>query len=280
MIVLKQNQSLEIVLSAAPATQLPVAVSWRGITTTTFAPDSAYTQTNGTTAVTLVGSPSAGEQRVIDFVSVFNQNAANAQVTLRVNDSGTPLIIARVTLGVDERFEYQEGNGIAVYNAAGALKTIATGTANVAQVGFSTNTLAADVTNNNATANTIADVTGLSFPVSSGNRYWFEFSMRYTAAATTTGARFAIQGPIFSELTYASEYSLTTTSRTFNDGLGAYDLPAAANASSATTAGNTAIVMGLILPTAAGNVIARFASEVASSAIVVKAGSIVRYQQI
>jgi len=67
---------------------------------------------------------------------------------------------------------------------------------------------------------------------------------------------------------------------TFNGGLTSYDLPAASNATSATTAGNIAIVEGFIQPSANGTVIARFASEIASSAIVAKAGSVCYYQQI
>ena len=79
---------------------------------------------------------------------------------------------------------------------------------------------------------------------------------------------------------YDSDYSLTTTSRTINGGLAAYNLPAASNASSAVTTANTARIEGFIIPSADGNVIARFASEISSSAITAKAGSFVRYQQL
>lgn len=140
--------------------------------------------------------------------------------------------------------------------------------------------LSADVTNNNAVANTIADVTGLSFSVTAGTTYKFRFVIIYTAAATTTGARFSINGPATTILHYRSENSLTATSRTFNDGLSSYNLPAASNASSAATGSNIAVIEGVITPSASGTVIARFASEVASSAIVVKAKSYVEYQTL
>lgn len=130
--------------------------------------------------------------------------------------------------------------------------------------------LAADVTNNNVVANTIADVTGLSFPVSNGKRYGFRFQIVYTSAATTTGSRWSINGPT-ANVHYRSEYSLTATSRTFNEGRTTYDSPAASNATSATTGSNMAVIEGTIAPTADGTVIARFASEVTSSAIVAKA---------
>lgn len=43
--------------------------------------------------------------------------------------------------------------------------------------------LAADVVNNNGVANTMQDVTGLSFPVLAGQTYWFRFAINYTAAS-------------------------------------------------------------------------------------------------
>lgn len=137
----------------------------------------------------------------------------------------------------------------------------------------------ADVVNNNATANTLADITGLSFAVTSGVRYWFRFIIPYTAAATTTGSRWTINGPATTLLFYRSTYTLTTTSETLNAALAAYNLPAASNASSV-VAGNVAIIEGIIQPSADGTVIARFASEVTLSAITAKAGAMVDFQAL
>ncbi len=131
--------------------------------------------------------------------------------------------------------------------------------------------LTADRVNNNGTANTIADVTGLSFPVASGITYHFKFFIVYTSAATTTGSRWCINGPTNTNLNYRSTYSLTSTTRTFNEGLSTYNVPAASNGSSATTGSNIAEIEGIITPNANGTVIARFASEILSSAITAKA---------
>jgi hypothetical protein len=132
--------------------------------------------------------------------------------------------------------------------------------------------LSADVTNNNAVANSIASVTNLSFSVTANTTYKFKFFIVYTSAATTTGSRWSITGPAITFLNYNSEYSLTATSKTFNAGLSGYDLPAASNATSASTGSNIAIIEGIIRPSANGTVTARFASEVASSSIVAKGG--------
>ena len=89
----------------------------------------------------------------------------------------------------------------------------------------------------------------------------------------------AINGPSASYLAGLSRYGLTATSETLNY-FNAYNIPAAANATSVGTTGNIAIIEGYITPSAAGDVIARFASEVSASAITAKAGSYVEYIQL
>jgi hypothetical protein len=282
MLVLQDaNDTLEVVLAGAITTaQLPCVVTWRDITASAYVPGRSNANTNSTTPVTLVAAPAASAYRVIDHVSVYNADTVNATVTVRIDDNATEYILNRVTIGPAERLEYQEGTGWSVYNSAGAVKTIITGTNNAVSSGLSMTVLASDVTNNNASANTIANVTGLSFPVTSGNKYWFQFVIQYTAAATTTGSRWGISGPGATAMRYRSEYSLTTTSVTTIEGSTAHDLPAASNATSAATAGNIAVIEGFYEASANGDVIARFASEVSNSAIVAKAGSIVQYAQV
>jgi len=123
-----------------------------------------------------------------------------------------------------------------------------------------------------------ADVTGLSFVVTSGNVYWFKFFIFYSSAATTTGSRWSINGPSTSFLNYLSKYTLTATSETTNF-QNSYGVPSSANATSLST-GNMAIIEGVIVPSANGTVIARFASEVSSSAITVQANSFVWYMAV
>lgn len=142
--------------------------------------------------------------------------------------------------------------------------------------------LTEDVTNADVTPDTLADVTGLSFPVLSGELYQFRFFIHYAANAVTTGSRWSVNGPATTILSYRSEYGFTRTSRTFNEGLSGYDLPASSNATSPAAAAseNIAVVEGLIEPSANGDVIARFASEVTAAAIVAKAGSFVQYRRL
>ncbi|GAA5141285.1 hypothetical protein GCM10023213_25150 [Prosthecobacter algae] len=58
-----------------------------------------------------------------------------------------------------------------------------------------------------------------------------------------------------------------------------YDTPAGAGATSL-AAGNVAIIKGTVKPSADGDVIARFASEVSGSAITVKAGACVSFWEM
>lgn len=137
-----------------------------------------------------------------------------------------------------------------------------------------------DVVNNNAVANTIADVAGLSFPVVANNTYYFKFRVVYSSAATTTGSRWSINGPATTFMNYSSQYTLTATSITNNQGLSGYNTPAGVSASSL-AANNIAIIEGIIQPSANGTVIARFASEITASAITAIGGkSYVEYQII
>lgn len=283
MIVLQDtNDTLKVVLAAAIATnQLQCTASWRDITTTGYTPGGSRANSNSTTPVTLVAAPGASTQRVLDFVTVFNADTANATVTITLDDNGTGYTLAKVTLAPGEALQYVEGFGWQALTTQGAVKNAITAQNYAVSSSLSSVVLSADVTNNNAVANTIADVTGLSFSVTAGNTYYFKFVIPYTAAATTTGSRWSISGPGSPTfLAYASHYSLTATSETVNDGLTAYDTPAASNASSAATGSNIAIVEGFIKPSANGTVIARFASEVSASAIVAKAGAVCYYQQV
>ena len=139
--------------------------------------------------------------------------------------------------------------------------------------------LRADITNNNGVANTIADVTGLTFLATAAEVYWFEATIPYTSAATTTGSRWSVNGPAApTRLNYTSKYTIDATTETTNFAT-AYDIPAASNATSL-TAGNVATIKGFIQPSTTGMVTIRFASEVAGSAIVAKVGAVLRWQRV
>lgn len=246
----------------------------------TITPGRQNTEITTATTADVVGAPASSEQRNVQTLLVRNGDASTSSVvTVRHTDGTTAVDVYVVTLGAGEMLQYLDGVGLQVLTASGAVKTSQNQGANATGGAQSSAVLAADVTNNNAVANTIADVTGLSFPVTSGKKYRFRFKIQYTAAATATGSRWSINGP-GGTMRYRSNYSLTATTMTINEGLAAHDLPAACNATSAATAGNNATVEGFYEASSTGSVILRFASEVASSAIVAKAGSVVYFQEV
>ena len=141
--------------------------------------------------------------------------------------------------------------------------------------------LTSDVINDNATPNTIEDITGLSFAVASGRTYYFKFVIMFTAQATTTGSLWTINGPATSYLSYISIWGTgVSAGNIVVYAVPTYNTPTTSSSTSASTSGNTATIEGTITPSENGTVICRFASEVGGSAIVAKTGSFVQYQDI
>lgn len=140
--------------------------------------------------------------------------------------------------------------------------------------------VAADVVNNSATANTLQNVTGLSFTAAAGKTYRFWAKVWFTSAATSTGMRISVTGPASPTLLwYDTQRSTSATAVTSSNGHTAYNLPSAAT-TAALTAGNFAELTGVVRPSAAGTVQITFASSAANSAITVKPGSFLEWVQL
>lgn len=271
------SDEIRVTTSGTPTVDAYTAcVDLSGSTVTPVRKSTAF---SSATTLAIVASPASSTYRTLKFAAIRNRHASTSNgVTVAHYDGATTVELVKVTLSAGECLEYDEGAGWRVRSSSGALKMLEV-TGPTTLTALTTVVLASDVTNNNASANTIADVTGLSFSVTSGETYWFRFVIPYTAAATTTGSRWAVNGPGSPTLlNYTSHYTLTATSETVNSAT-AYDIPAAASASSL-TAGNVAIIEGFITPSSNGTLIARFASEVSSSAIVAKAGALLQYFRV
>lgn len=270
---LRSSDSLAIVTGSATTVDVNVAYTDRG---GGIAPgmggNTSTAITTATTTTVLVGPTGSYVNRDIESISIANKDTSSNTVTVRIVDTGgsdgtaATVQVYKVVLDAGDTAYWNPRDG---WETATALT-----------LGVQNSTvITSDVVNNNGSADTIADVTGLSFAVLSGKKYWFRFQIAYTSAATTTGSRWSISGPSTpTTLNYTSEYSLTATSSTKNYAT-AYDIPAAANATSL-TAGNVAVIEGFITPSADGTVIARFASEVSASAITALAGSRVTWTRV
>jgi hypothetical protein len=275
------TDKLQIVLAGAvTANHLQCFASWRDNGNSNLE-GRTVSNTNNTTDVDLVAAPGENVRRDINNISIFNADTVNAVVTVKIDANGTEYILHKCTLSTGDRLEYSDKEGWHTNCPLGCIKHSFYYNSGIPVVNvLNTVVLAGDVANANATANTIADVTGLSFAVTAGQTYWFKFSIDYTSAATTTGSRWSINGPAVTRLAYSSIYSLTTTTNTSNTGAAAYDIPAASNATSPYTTGNIAVIEGFVTPSGNGTIIARFASEITVSAITAKAGSICQWMRV
>lgn len=281
MLILASTSDLLRVTTSSTATT-DVHASYVDVSGSTITPGRTNTAISSATTTTVVGSPGSSTFRTVKTLTVRNRHASTSQdVTVIHTDGTNAMECVKVTLTAGDALHYDERSGFRVLDNLGRVKMREDSLVPAAENAATVVILTGDITNNNATANTIADVTGLSFAVTSGLTYRFRAICFFTSAATTTGSRWSINGPAAPTLLiYRSDYSLSSTSQTVNEGLSTYDAPAASNASSAATAANVAEIEGLITPSANGTVIVRFASEVSSSAIVAKAGSFIEYQQV
>jgi hypothetical protein len=135
--------------------------------------------------------------------------------------------------------------------------------------------MASDVS---TTVDTFSDATGLSFAVEANTEYHIEARIIYTTAATTTGINLAASGPasptIFVGNSFATPATLTSgVARGFQ----------AYNTSTAYTdalSGNNYAHMTFMLLNGLnpGTFVIRFASEVDTSQVTIKAGSILKYR--
>lgn len=277
MILLASTADLLRIVTSAAVT-VDVHASWVDLNGSTVTPGRTNTAISTATTTTVVASPGSSTYRTVKSLTVRNRHATTAQnVTINHTDGTTSVELIKVTLDAGECLHYHEAAGFWISDTFGRVKTNTSENGSGAAVNaLNLVVLASDVVNNNAVANTIANVTGLSFSVTAGETYHFEFFIPYTSAATTTGSRWSISGPGSpTMLNYTSQYTITATTLTSNYAT-AYDIPAASNASSL-TAGNIAWLAGIIKPSANGTVIARFASEIANSAITAKAGALLKW---
>lgn len=132
-----------------------------------------------------------------------------------------------------------------------------------------------DATNSTTT---MASLTDFLVPVLANTSYMMDFTIAFTTAATTTGIQFAFTGPASpTSLLIVAETQITTTTWQTATATTYTSLTASTGVTAATPALNLARVKVMLKNGAnAGNVQIQFASEVGTSAVVVKAGSMLQ----
>lgn len=126
MILIDSSRSLEVVLTAAKTTNdMPVVGAFvnhnSSFSVTALTP--IVTNTNGSTVVTLVASPSSGEVRQVKTVTIHNLDTAGKTVKVQINTSGTKSIIIKADLDVGDTLQYSDIDGWFTLNSIGQVKT-------------------------------------------------------------------------------------------------------------------------------------------------------------
>ena len=278
LILSTTTDKIQVVLAGNVTTnQLKCYAAYNDTTTASITPGRNVSLTNNTTAVDLVTSPAASTQRVVSYLSVYNTDTANATVTVNLVSSSTNYALYKATLLPGEKLEYQQGDGFKTIDTNGSIKIIPNQTGPPSSLVLTSTLISADVTN---TTVSYADITGLSFSVTAFRQYYFKFAIPFTTNIASNGAAFSINGPSNINLAYYSYYPSSTNVIQYYSGTSTYDTPAAAVANIGTITA-IAFIEGIITPSVNGTVIGRFRSETAGgNSIVVKAGSVVFYQEI
>ena len=164
MIILSNTtDNLQVVLGGTvTANQLQCVASWRDITTTDYTAGRTVTNTNNTTDVNLVPAPAASTQRVIDFLSVYNNDTADAVVTIKLDDNGTEYIIWKDVLSGGDAVRYIEGSGFNVYRQYQSIKSFTVHGDAGANFAMTNATLAERFAGNSSRAIFMVDLEGYS----------------------------------------------------------------------------------------------------------------------
>jgi hypothetical protein len=95
------NETLQVVLGAAASgSQLQCVAHWADENGTFFLEDVSFTNTNDTTAVTLVAAPAANTRRLISDWTINNTSTSVNTVTVQLDVGGTPYVLYSLSLPV------------------------------------------------------------------------------------------------------------------------------------------------------------------------------------
>lgn len=114
MIVLSQTtDKIQVVLGGVVTTnQAQCVASWRDITSTpSYTAGRSVANTNNTSDVDLIAAPAASTQRVIDYISIYNNDTGAITVAVKYDANGTDYILAKEVLEIGESLIYTNETG-------------------------------------------------------------------------------------------------------------------------------------------------------------------------
>lgn len=155
MIINNTNETIEIVLGGnVVSTQASFSCAFNEISPTTITPFDTDGTSNNTTAVTIMGSPSSGNQRQVREINIRNNDTASITLSVRFNNTSITRQIYRVVLQPNETVIYTQDIGWSVFDVT-AMKELSTthvyqtGNLRMTDLFFATNGLSVTLANSN-----------------------------------------------------------------------------------------------------------------------------------
>ena len=185
MIILSNTtDTIKAVLAGSVTTnQLQCVASYRD-NTTSLLPNRSVVLTNNTTAINLVAAPAASVQRIVDYISIYNNDTTSANIRIYFDANGTSYNLFQVTLASLEKLEYNDKKGWVILNNNGGVKTgygFYDNSYNlnspIDQIGYNTTVLNRNIVIN-PTNNTLVEIPELSIPLLSGKQYYVKAYIR------------------------------------------------------------------------------------------------------
>jgi hypothetical protein len=210
LILATTTDKIQVLLTSAVTTnQLDCIATYKDISTTAYSGSSpTLVTTNNTTAVDLVPAPASNVQRIVDFISVYNADTANAIVTIRINRNGSTGVLFKCILSTNELLVYVEGKGWNIHSNSGLSKqsltydnsNITTNPNYIINSGFQ---VAQAATSATITAGTATPTASLGYPVVDS---WF----CYSVGGNPTLAQIAGSGNTANRLQLTGAASITS----------------------------------------------------------------------
>jgi hypothetical protein len=118
------TDKIQVTLSNVVTTnQLDCIATYKDITTSAYSGSAPIlVTTNNTTSVDLVPAPASNTQRIVDFISIYNNDTANATVTVTINRNDSIGVLFKCTLKTSESLVYSEGAGWNIHSNDGSPK--------------------------------------------------------------------------------------------------------------------------------------------------------------
>lgn len=265
-LILTTTDKVQLVSSAAANLDV-VCTTTQASTASPPVPDPpgnhvANIQTAATTDIIPVASGS--KVRAVKSIFVRNKHATQpCDVTIVMDVSATDYELFKCTLNPNDILEFIEGIGFFTIVAVTALDKKLY--------------VASDVIN---ATTSFADITGLTCPVEAGKKYAFEAMLFHIENASTTGARFGVNGPAMTSLrlgqmgVFAGSITAATMQSQVADVTALDTAIVVATSSAGTPQVVPCWIMGGFEPSANGTFAMRQQSEIAVAAgITTKRGS-------